>query len=222
MVTRNTKISKVASKNKQTNLNLSWESLGDNSVFGHEMSIAADPSCHGFFPPNPLFTWLQANKQEALLFKALDRLCSLFPLVGDNNLPSLYLSPPPSGANNTVGIVIGRDANGAIRAAGTNIMSNPARSINTTSPDFFSTYDAMAENTLSQSRLIENEISSRMTDGNLERSKEIEDEAFKFRTMPIYILVIDGEHSLIGMDVALAYPSRRPTNLSREFTGEIL
>jgi len=222
MVTRNSKISKAASAITQTNIHPSWASLGDNSVFGYEMSIAADPSCHGFLPPNPLFTWLQANKQEALLFKALDCFCPLFPIVSDRILPSLYLSPPPSGANNTVGIVIGRDANGVIRAVGTNIMSNPVRSINTPGSDFFSAYDASAGNSLIQSRLIENEISSRMTSSNLKRSKEVEDEAFKFRTMPIYILVIEGEHSLIGMDVAVAYPSRRPTNLSREFLGEIL
>lgn len=222
MLSRNTKLSKVQSAAQKKTTQLSWEDFGDNSVFGYEIGIAADPSCHSFLPPNPLFSWLLANKLDGLLFKSLDRFCPLFGLYAYYGEPSLWFSPPPSGADNTVGIIIGRDSSGHIRAIGTNLMSDPTRSINTSTNCVFTKYDSLAGNSLGQSRLIENEISARMTAGNIERAKEIENEAFKFRTMAVYILVIDGDNSYLGMDVAIAAPSHRPSDMSYEFVGEII
>ena len=201
---------------------ISWGSHRENSVFGYEASIAEDTSCHEFFKPNPLFIWLEANHLNDSLFKALDKFCPLYPLVSYYGQPSIWLSPPPSGAGNTVGIIIGRDSSNRLRIIGSNFINNPAGSINVPTKSFFDTYDSLGGSSLAISRLIENEISSRMTEDNFKRAKEIEDEAFKFRTMPIYILVIDDGSTYLGMDVALVTASRRPSDMSYEYAGEII
>lgn len=222
MVTKNTATIKRSSSGQSNAAATSWSSHGENSVFGYEMSIAADPTCHGFLPPNPLFTWLKVNKLNDSLYKTLDQLCPLFPVNCYPDQPSIWLSPPPSGAGNSVGIIIGRDINNRLKIFGTNFMSDPTRALNTPNPHLFGALDLMAGNSLGISRLIEDEIGAQMTRENYERAKEIENEAFKFRTMSVYILVIDGAKTFMGMDVALATAARRPSNMSYEFAGEIV
>jgi hypothetical protein len=222
MVTKNTATIKRATNGQANKTITSWSSHGKNSVFGYEMSIAADPTCHGFLPPNPLFTWLKVNNLNNHLYKALDLLCPLFPVNCYPDQPSIWLSPPPSGAGNSVGIIIVRDNHNCLKMYGTNFMSDPTRAVNTPNPHLLNALNLMAGNSMGTSRLIEDEISAQMTSGNYERAKEIESEAFKFRTMSVYILVIDGAKTYMGMDVAIATAARRPSDMSYEFAGEIV
>jgi hypothetical protein len=60
-----------------------------------------------------------------------------------------------------------------------------------------------------------------MTSDEVKDSKRVEIEASKYRTMPIYILVIDGENSYLGIDTAVV-TGDYPSDMSYEFAGEIL
>jgi len=198
-----------------------WITHRNNSVFGYEMGIAEDLSCHWLSKPHPLFQWLNENNLNNTLFDVLAKLSPLHPVVSYNGHTSLWLSPPPSGAGNVIGIIIGRDKSNQLRIIGTNFMNSPGGSINTPNACVFEAFDALDGNTLSIYRLIENEISSRMTSEDLEISKVIEHEAYKYRTMPIYILAIDGDKSYFGIDTAVV-TGDYPSDLSYEFAGEIL
>jgi len=222
MLTRNKKLSKSLHKQSTQLAHPTWKSFGDNSVFGLEMSIAKNPDLHWPSQPLPLFTWLCANRLYDDLYKALDHYCKLFPLRSDGGMPSIWASPPPSGAGNTVGIIFGRDASNQLRVIGTNFMSDPARSVNSPNPSLFQEFDSVSNSSLQQSRLIEIEINARMTVVDFEMAKKIEEQAFEFRVMPVYIMAIDGDNTYLGIGLAKAYPQIRPSDMDREFAGEIL
>ena len=220
MLSINTALGKVPRKKNLVTTVSPWITHRDNSVFGYEMSIVEDPSCQEFLKSDPLFMWLDANKLNSSLFDVLAKLCPLHPVNSYYGQTSLWLSPPPSGSCNTVGIIIGKDATNCIRIIGTNFMNNPARSINKPNQSVFEVYDSLGNNSSEISQLIENEISSRMTSHELKISKIIEDEAYKYRTMPVYILVIDGIKSYFAIEVALV-TGDYPSDMSYEFAGEI-
>lgn len=217
----NKELTAMLPKNKYLSKASPWITDRNNSVFGYEMSIAEDPSCHWFSKPHPLFHWLNENNLNSSLFDALAKLSPLHPVVSYNGHTSLWLSPPPSGSGNAVGIIIGRDKSNKLRIIGTNIMNCPAGSVNTPNACVFEAFDSLEGNALSIYRLIENEISSRMTPEEVAISKVIEHEAYKYRTMPIYILAIDGDKSYFGIDTAVV-SGDYPSDMSYEFAGEIL
>lgn len=221
MVSTNSQLSKVVRSKDKSRNSSPWITHRNNSVFGYEMGIAEDPSCHWFSKPHPLFHWLNENNLNSALFDVLAKLSPLHPVVSYNGHTSLWLSPPPSGSGNAVGIIIGRDKSNQVRIIGTNFMNCPAGSINTPNACVFEAFDALAGNTLAIYRLIENEISSRMTSEEVGISKVIEHEAYKYRTMPIYILAIDGDKSYFGIDTAVV-SGDHPSDMSYEFAGEIL
>ena len=221
MVSTNKKLCKTSHRKTPVKTISPWKTHRNNSVFGYEMSIAEDQSCHQYLKPNPLFMWLDANKLNSVLFDVLERLCPLHPVVSYFGQTSLWLATPPSGSGNTVGIIIGRDKSNRLRIIGTNFMSSPGRSINTPNECVFEAFDAHDGNALAIYRLIENEISARMTSEEVEISKIIEHEAYKYRTMPIYILVIDGDKSYFGIDTAVV-SGDHPSDMTYEFAGEIL
>jgi hypothetical protein len=220
MVSINSKLSKVVSNTSTATQPSPWITRKEDSVFGYEMSIAEDPSCHTFIKPNPLFVWLNANKLNTALFDVLAKLCPLYPVVSNRGHTSIWLSPPPSGSGNTVGIIIGRDKSNQLRIIGTNFMNCPASSINSPSECVFEAFDALGDSALAIYRLIENEISARMTSNELKISEQIEEEAYKYRTMSIYLLVIDGENSYFAIDTALVLGDH-PSDMSFEYAGEL-
>lgn len=220
MVSTNSQLSKVVRTKDNTSKPSPWITHRQNSVFGHEISIAEDPSYQLFTPSDPLFVWINANKLNTTLLNVLAKLCPLHPVVSYRGDISLWLSPPPSGSDNTVGIIIGRDKSNRLRIIGTNFMNSPTRSINTPSECVFEAFDALGGNALAIYRLIENEISARMTSAEVSASKIIEHEAYKYRTMSIYILVIDGDKSYFGIDTAVV-TGDYPSDMSYEFAGEL-
>lgn len=198
-----------------------WVTHRNNSIFGYEMSIVEDLSCHQYLYPNPLFSWLDANKLNNVLFDVLAKLCPLHPVVSYYGQPSLWLAPPPSGSGNTVGIIIGRDKSNRLRIIGTNFMNNPTRSFNRPSECVFESFDSLGGQVLAIYRLIENEIGARMTLDEVNISELIESEAYKYRTMAIYILVIDENKSYFGIETAVV-TGDYPSDMTYEFAGELL
>lgn len=198
-----------------------WTTHRNNSVFGYEMSLVEDRSSHWPLIPDPLFNWLDKNNLTKTLLGVLEKLCPLHPVVSYKGYVSLWLSPPPSGAGNTVGIIIGRDKSSRLRIIGTNFMNNPTKLSNRPSECVFEAFDALGGQELAIYRLITNEIGARMTSEEVKISNIIEREACKYRTMPIYILVIDGDKSYFGIDTAVV-TGDYPSDMSYEFAGELL
>lgn len=222
MLPKNSGVSKATRKNCVSTKQSPWITHRDNSVFGLEMRIAEEANYSNIPEPNPLFVWLNENNLNSDLFKALDKLCPLHPVVSYNGNTSLWLSPPPSGSGNTVGIIIGKDISGQLRIIGTNFMNNPDRRFTCKpSKNIFEDFDAIFNSPLSIYNLIENEINSRMTSEVVAISKIIEREAFKYRTMPIYILLIDGDKSYFAIDTAVV-SGDYPSDMSYEFAGEVV
>lgn len=221
MVSTNRKLGKTSHRKTSVKTLSPWKTHRNNSIFGYEMSIAEDQSCHQYLTPDPLFTWLNANKLNSVLFDVLEKLCPLYPVVSYYNQTSMWFAPPPSGSGNTVGIIIGRDKSNRLRIIGTNFMNRPGRSTNTPHECVFEAFDTHTGNALAIYKLIQNEISARMTSVEVATSKIIGHEAYKYRTMPIYILVIDGDRSYFAIDTAVI-SGDYPSDMSYEFAGEIL
>lgn len=216
----NSQSGKTASSSSNNNQS-PWITQRERHIFGYELSIAEDHTCHSFMKPHPLFAWIHANKLNATLFDVLAKLCPLHPVISYRGQTALWLSNPPSGSGNTVGIIIGRDKSNRLRIIGTNFMNSPTRSSARPTQCIFDAYDSLSDNDLKIYRLIENEISARMTSNEIKIAAAIEHEAFKYRTMPIYILVIDGEHSYLAIDTAMV-SGNYPSDMSYEFAGELV
>ena len=197
----------------------SWSEYPERHVFGLELSLAKDNSFEPYPPAHDLFQWIHKNGAETLLYKALDQFAPLQPTISYRGLVSMWYSAPMSGSGNTVGIIIGKDDHGELRVIGTNFMSAPKAAPGMPNPNLFQYFDSLKRD-LDKSEFIQQEIALRMTPFDIRRSKIIEHDGYKFRTMPIYILVFDDYTSLVASEIAYV-DGDHPSNMSLEFVGDI-
>lgn len=197
----------------------SWADRPDQHVFGLELSIAKDTSFQYNPPANKVFKWIHKNGAESLLFKALDKFAPLHPTISYHGCPSMWYSAPPSGSSNVVGIIIGKSNQGILRVIGTNFMTVPERSNDAPNPNLFQRFDSLKNGSIND--FIQKEIALRMTSRDERLSETVEHNAKKYRTMPIYILVLDDLTALIAMDIAYV-DGDYPSDMSVEFAGEII
>jgi hypothetical protein len=221
MLANNSNLSKLTRHQRSTQKSSSpWIAHQTGSIFGYELSIAKDQSVHDYWKPDPLFLWVHSNNVEDILFRALIKLAPLHPVVSYQGDTSVWVSPPPSGSGNTVGIIIGKDKFGTIRLIGTNLMSTPGNSSGLPEQNIFDSFD-LIEYELAKSIFIQKQIGLRMTSDEVCNSRIIEREARKYRTMAIYILAITDGGNLFAIDTA-AVDGNYPSDMSKEFAGKIL
>ena len=99
-------------------------------------------------------------------------------------------------------------------------MSTPGNSRGLPEQNIFESFD-LINHEYSKSIFIQKQIGLRMTSDEVGKSRVIEREARKYRTMAIDILAITDGGNLFAIDTA-AVDGNYPSDMSREFAGEIL
>jgi len=221
MLANNSNLSKLARHQRSNQKSSSpWITHQAGSIFGYELSIAKDQSVHDYWKPDPFFSWIHANNAEDILFRALIKLAPLHPVVSYQGDTSIWVSPPPSGSGNTVGIIIGKDKLGGIRLIGSNLISTPDNSRGLPDENIFDSF-ALKEYWRDKNNFIQEQIGLRMTSDEARISIVVEKEAQKYRTMAIYILAITDSGNYFAIDTAVV-DGNYPSDMSNEFVGEIL
>ncbi|TSA12962.1 MAG: hypothetical protein D4R79_06485 [Comamonadaceae bacterium] len=142
---------------------------------------------------NALFAWLIEHDAVPVLNKALTRCAPMIPVYGvEKNKPSHWVSPAPAGTGNQIGIVIGLDDKGALRCSATNMLKQPAKTEAPCPAKFFEKFDAL-KSTAEQTKLIGTVIDSAACNGHLDEVERVSAEGQRYRTMPINLVVMDGD-----------------------------
>ena len=198
-----------------------WQDPSLENLFRTELSYASEPIDIPFYKSLPALKWVNSNNASKLLFKGLAKFSPLYPTMAYKNQISAWLSPPPSGYNNTVLIVLGKDSSGKKRLIGSNYANWPRGGGNDLLTwDFFSEFDQLTSDTAKET-LIFNTVSSHMTCKDIDIAKAVLYQSEVVRTMPIALLVLDATKSYMAFSPAVVH-GNYPADFSKEFMGEIL
>ena len=204
-----------------SNLNQSpWLDSTYNNLYRRELVLAQENLGLPGFKPTPLYAWIHDNAASEAFFNGLAKLAPLFPVVGYNRVVSSWVSPPPSGQGNVVMVVLGKDSNNIVRVVGSNRLNlprNPVRHLHS-APDFFAKYDNSSE--YEQQNLVRGAIGSGLATFDSDIVRELQRYCKLFNTMPIFIVILDGESPLFGCGPAVVEGFRQ-ADFKYEFSGEI-
>ena len=208
-------------QNGQVNFVSPWSDPSLDNLFRTELEFAQLDLNESPEKVNPFFKYVLENQCIDLLFNALNSFVPLIPLGSGGCAPPIFLPPPLSGIGDQVHIVIGKDDAGNIRIVG----GNDFYGIKTlthdriSSTDFFFLFDSMGEG--DQRSLIDKAISGSMTAKDLNIAVGVKAECRRFRTVPVFITIVDGFKTYFCVSPALVY-GKRTCNYSLRFFGEVL
>jgi len=206
-------------KEKQMNTSKSiWQDHKYSNLILDEISFVEDPVPGLHNKPMEVFKWICENKAKALLFKSLTEFAPLFPVVSYNGEISSWHSPPPSGSGNAVFIIIGKDSSGKLRSVGGNYFNSDVTSASC-SADFWTDYDN-SENELSRFSLLSEMLGYYKQYYPYENIREIERCGDFSCSMPIYLLVLDGNIGHMALAPAIVR-GHGPADFSYEKIKEV-
>lgn len=169
---------------------------------------------------NALFAWLIEHAAVPLFNKALTRCAPMIPVYGvAKNKPSHWVSPAPAGTGNHIGIVIGVDVKGAVRCSASNMLKMPVKTEVPCQAKFFEKFDTL-KSTAEQTKLIGDAVDSAASNGHLGEVERVSTEGQRYRTMPIYLVVLDGNKQHFFATTALVEGPQQ-TDRSLEWTGKL-
>ena len=198
-----------------------WLDPALTNNFRHEIELALQKSTYPSLIPDPLFAWIVANGAEPLLYTGFTKFAPLLPTYGYNNEVSLWTAPPLSGASNAICLIMGKDSNGKVRLTGGNYFSTPKEGAfeKISSPDFFAQLDSLSSDSEKIS-LVTDTFSKSFSEGDGEWIHQVESQCMSFYTMPIYLLVLDGEKTYLRGAPAVV-EGMKHTDFSLECFGEV-
>ena len=205
---------------KQQKMTSQWLKPEAISPIHYELELAQNNSQFPMFAPKEPYLWILKNKGKGLLFRSLDRFAPVFPVIAYQKSAALWVSPPPSGAGNVVGIIMGRDKTNALRVVGSNYLTEPESRTShlPTSNDFFDQYDQ--GDRLTRERLLQDTICASIGAEHVWENDYWLRTCQAFNTMPIYLVALTHKRSLLGIAPA-QLDGIRPFDLSREYMGEV-
>lgn len=165
------------------------------------------------------FKWIDANNAFDLLVNALARCAPLKVMKGVEDLPNLWLSPPPFGQGHHAAIVLGLPEKGAVRCVSSNEIVQPGKESKASCPKtFFQLFDT-SKLTGDQVQLVQQAVNAACAD-QLELVEQICAECQKFRTMAVFIVVLTADKPLLFVTTLLA-TSPQQKNPKLAFTGKV-
>lgn len=197
-----------------------WQDPSLENLFRTELSFVSDPIDLPMYKSLTAFQWIHKTKTAGLLFRGLTKFAPLYPIIAYRGVISAYVSPPTSGAGNTALLIMGKDQSGKVRLVGSNLSCWPTGQSGGIKTNFFEKFDRLS-NWRDQETLIIETISSHMTFNDLQIAKEVAYQSELFKTMPIKLLVLDGNKSHMAFSPAVVY-GNYPCDMSLEFMGEVL
>ena len=169
---------------------------------------------------NALFAWLVVHHAVPALNKALTRCAPMIPVYGvEKNKPSHWVSPAPAGTGNHIGIVISLDDKGALRCSATNMLKQPVKTDAPRQAKFFEKFDTL-RSTAEQTKLIGDAVDSAASNGHLGEVERVSAEGQRYRTMPIHVVVLDGDKQHFFTTTALVQAAPQ-TDRKLEWTGKL-
>jgi len=198
----------------------SWADPSIENDFTHELQLASNP-VHGYgLDPNSAFSYINSKKLHCALFRGLDAFAPLHPVPGFEPAPLLYFSPPPSGSGNRVGLVITEEAGGAHRIFGTNILHRaPSPSARPLTSDLLSKLRTSVNHSDTTSAVL-SVLDAIVDEGWCAAICQVEREAERFRTMPIFVAIAATGGSHFYCTSAHAHGPRQ-SRFALEFAGEV-
>lgn len=164
------------------------------------------------------FTWINQHKADPLLFNALSSSTNMKPVAGPERKPSMWLAMPPAfGA--CAGIVLGLDADGQARCVATNNMAQPTKTASTLPGDFFQQFDAL-KSPPSRTQLIHDAVTAVASAGHMTWVNQVAAEGQRFRTLPVFLVVMDGAKTHFYASTAVIWAPRQVA-ATRSFVGNI-
>ena len=198
-----------------------WLNPDLTNDFRHEIELALEVSTQPRLIPDPVFKWICANNAEPLLYASLAKYAPLLPSLGYDNEVRISTAPPLSGNGNAIYLIMGKDKEGAVRITGGNYFSSPeAKDCEVASSAvFFSKMDLLS-NAEDRMNLVDETMSSSISEADGEWLTRLREQCNSFDTMPIYLLVLDGEESYLVGGPALV-EGLKQTNYRLECFGEV-
>jgi len=197
-----------------------WLDPKKPNLFRDEIQFAQANDDHPLFKAHPLFTWITNHEGEQRLFEALARLAPMFPVIAYHGQVAIWTSPPPSGAGNTIFLVLGIDKTDRFRIVGGNYFTEPEPHPYAphTSVGFFNEFDQAT--THRQQQLIKEAIFGSITRHEMNLLRSISQQCEHFHTMGVYIVALTSEGGLF-FAAPVMLEGDRPADFSYEFFGEI-
>jgi hypothetical protein len=189
--------------------------------FRHEIQLARENLPCQSLIPDPAYAWIHANNAENLLYKGLAKFAPLLGTAGYDNEVSLWTAPPLSGAGNVVCMVIGKDDKNKVRVVGGNYFASPnaARFDSVATTRFFRRFDSLSSD-MEKMNLVTDTFSKSISEANSEWIHQVGSRCTAFYTMPIYLLVLDGEKNFLSGAPAVV-EGMKQTDFSLECFGEV-
>ena len=169
--------------------NNSWADLEKLSDFQYELSIANEPVPIPYLDAHPAFAYITKKKLAKQLYAVLDKLAPLLPFPGFDGSPLLWLSPPPSGANNRIGLILVEDGEGRHLFFGSNFIEQTPRASGEAVPDDLLSRFLGCTGYIDTTALITKVLNAVAADWQ-PAIAQVESEGERFRTMPIYLAVV--------------------------------
>lgn len=208
-----------ARSGQQINLRQSWSDAKKRSDFNYELAYATDASSAIRRKAQPLFIWLHQKNAAAHFYKALNKFAPLRPINGLNDAPTLWHSPPPSGSDNRVGLVIAEDATGTVSIFGSNWVRIPCPSNKPVPADVIDQL-RQCNNDDDQNNLIADVIDAVAGVDWQKNIDKVEREGRRYRVMPIYLAVVGNSANFFYCTTAIVEDEHQ-ADLSLECVCEV-
>lgn len=166
------------------------------------------------------FPWIVANNAAPVLFTALSQCAQLKATTGLEGKPAGWLAPPPAGIGNHIGIVLCKDDKGEVRCFATNSMAMPEKT-STPCPAKFAEQFQTLRSKADQAKLIQSACAAAASDGHLEEVAQVAEESQRYRTMPIFLVVLTGNEAHMFATPAIV-DGPRQVDLDLQFTGKVV
>lgn len=187
--------------------------------FQRELPIAGSKDSELKAKAPPALDWVVQHNAKTLLFKSLARCTHFKPTTGAEGKPSHWTSPPPGGTDQCVVVLLGLDRSAKLRAYASNSIPKPVRTDLPCPTEFFAEFEAL-RSTPSQIKLLHQAVSSVASKEHMDWVERIYKEGQRYRTSPIFLIVLDGSKQHFYATTALVEGPQQ-TDRTLEWTGRI-
>lgn len=197
-----------------------WNPKSKLSTFiAHQSKLLRDPDPAERAKAHEVSRWLDSHSAFDLLVNALTRCAPVKAIKGVDDLPNLWLSPPPAGQGHHAAVVIGVPEKGPARCVASNEIVQPDKEPNASCPkNFFQLFDT-SKLTADQTQLIQQAVNTACAD-QMELVEKACTECQTFRTMAVFIVVLTADKPLLFVTTLMA-TSPQQKNLKQAFTGKV-
>jgi hypothetical protein len=196
-----------------------WKHPILSNDFQRELATADSTSSEVKAKANPVFVWIVEHLASPLFFKTMGQCLHFKFTPGLQKGPAMGTSAPPGGPDQGAVIVCGLDSKGTLRACASNAVPKPVTTEDPCPVKFFEAFDALRSKA-GQVELLHQVVSSVASKEHMDWVERVYTEGQRYRTSPIFLIVLDGEKQYFYATTALI---QGPQQIDRtlEWTGRV-